>query len=84
MTGEIQTRNTNEHPELKEISTAGRHAKTLVLDLTVPSSGIGGDIVVWKPIRFAKSMPGAHAFDAVEIKGAVEHPVTIKVHSLQG
>src|SRR5215218_7528256 len=66
--GVVQVANTNQEPRLTEPATIARPPKTLVLDLTVESSGDpGSDVPVWKPAHFHKDVQ-ANQFADVSIR----------------
>ena len=66
--GVVQVANTNQEPRLTEPATVARPPKTLVLDLTVESSGDpGSDVPVWKPAHFHKDVQ-ANQFADVSIR----------------
>jgi len=66
--GVVQVANTNQEPRLTEPATVARPPNTLVLDLTVESSGDpGSDVPVWKPAHFHKDVQ-ANQFADVSIR----------------
>src|SRR5215211_4931943 len=66
--GAVQVANTNQEPRLTEPATVARPPNTLVLDLTVESSGDpGSDVPVWKPAHLHKDVQ-ANQFADVSIR----------------
>jgi hypothetical protein len=56
VTGEVQTTNDNQTPNLQEHTPQGINEKILLLDLTITTSGTGGAVLGWKPVRFQKNI----------------------------
>jgi hypothetical protein len=72
----------NETPHLKEASPGGTVGSTLLLDLTVTSSGQGGAVMNWKEARFEKpTKKGEYA--RVEIRSGSEIVGKAEVKTVQ-
>jgi hypothetical protein len=71
VTGEIQLLKSNEEPALEDAAPQGFNPKILILDLTVSSQGLGGQVVHWKSVTYEKSI-SAHQYAEVTIRGGGE------------
>ena len=56
VTGKVETSNSNQTPHLSETNPQGTVHNTLLLDLTVTTSGEGNAVMDWKDVRFEKKV----------------------------
>jgi hypothetical protein len=54
VSGEVEVTNTNQNPRLSEHAHQDADSKTLLLDLTIESRGVGNTVIVWKEAHFEK------------------------------
>jgi hypothetical protein len=50
VTGEVETRRSNETPGLVEASPQGINPDILILDVTIATDGAGNDVMAWKEV----------------------------------
>jgi hypothetical protein len=67
VTGEAYVPTTNTVATLKEATPQGINKKILILDLTLTTSGIGGEVFVWKKIEKFEKPISARQYDEVDI-----------------
>ena len=83
VTGQVEVGATNETPVLRMHSPQGFNPRILLLDLSIVSEGMGGQIMIWKEARFTRPTSG-NQYDEVDIlfdgriieRIKVEHPKT--------
>lgn len=56
VTGEVETSNSNQTPQLREAVRQGMNPTILILDLTFTTSGTGSAVMDWKSARFKKKL----------------------------
>ena len=85
VTGEVEVSATNLMPKLDEHTPQGINPRILLLDLTIVSAGgVGGQIMIYKPARYARPTTG-NQYAEVDIlfegkvieRIAVDHPKTV-------
>jgi hypothetical protein len=85
VTGQVEVGATNETPVLRMHTPQGINERILMLDLSIVSAGMGGQIMIWKEARFTRPTSG-HQYDEADIlfdgriieRIKVEHPKTAK------
>jgi hypothetical protein len=59
-TGEVETSNSNQTPQLREAVPQGKNPTVLILNLAIAESGVGTAVLEWKPVRFEKKLSRDH------------------------
>ena len=85
VTGQVEVGATNETPVLRMHTPQGINERILMLDLSIVSAGMGGQIMIWKEARFTRPTSG-NQYDEADIlfdgriieRIKVEHPKTAK------
>jgi hypothetical protein len=77
VTGEVETLTSNQALKLTEAVPQGINPRILLLKLSVTTSGIGSDIVVWKQVEFTATK-AADTYTHVSIIGDCDE-VTVPV-----
>jgi len=78
VTGEVETSNSNQTPQLREAVRQGMNPTILILDLTFITGGTGNTVMDWKSVRFEKKLSREHYISA-EIYWEYKSIATCKV-----
>ncbi len=81
VTGEVQTTNMNQTPNLQEHVPAGFNPKILLLGLTITISGLGNDVIGWKTVRFEKNIE-PNQYSTVEVLSDGNRIAEMKVETV--
>lgn len=76
--GLVQVTNTNQQPRLTPSVTPGGPPKTLVLDLSIGTSGVGNPVVCWKAAHYDHKTK-ANEYETVDIRWQGKSIATCKV-----
>jgi hypothetical protein len=79
VTGQVQTSNSNQTPNLAEHVPQGINPKILLLDLTITTSGIGNTVMSWRDVRFEREI-AKDQYTSVDIlwAGQVVKQITVE------
>ena len=84
VTGDVEVTATNQTPKLSDRVPQGINPRILLLNLTIVTSGVGGQIVFYRSVQYTKATSGDQ-YDEVDIfyrgkiikRIKVDHPKTL-------
>jgi hypothetical protein len=82
VTGLVETSNSNQTPVLTEASPQGINPAILILNLSITTSGVGNDVMGWKPAPFRKSVKRGQ-YSTVDIHHDGKSIAQVDVKSVQ-